>query len=176
MEENDLLKVKIITLSDESLKDLGELLRNETSRKIILALAEEGMIINQIAEKTNLSVSLVINYMKKLKRLGLVDITQKKIRKKTKKHNYYKINTDIFLSITNEPQENKLKRIFKEGVKFAVISLIAFSVWLFPIDSQLHASTGNEYFYKDKMIYTLLIIIVGLIAERFWFWKKRKKG
>jgi len=85
MDEKDLFNVKVITLNDESLKDLGELLRNESSRKIILALAERGMIINEISKKTNLSVSLVINYMNKLKRLGIVDITQEKITKKTKK-------------------------------------------------------------------------------------------
>lgn len=177
MIKKDTHKIKIFAMNDEFLKELGDVLRNDTSRRIILAISEKEMIINEIASSTNLGVSLVINYMKKLKKVGIVDIKQKKITKKTKEHNFYSINTDIFLSLTDEPRESKLKRIFKDGVKFAALgfaSLVTFSL----SGGLRHSEFGDgdlpHPLTVSPLIYGMFVVIIGLLI--FYFTKRKSKG
>ncbi len=77
MDDFEEYKIKVFQITDKSLKKLGELLANETSRNIILLLVEEELYVNQIAEKLELRVSLVIHHLQKLEELGLLDIDEK---------------------------------------------------------------------------------------------------
>jgi len=64
-------KIKIFA-SDDNLKSLGELLSNETSRKIIKNLMENEMYTNEIATKLDIRVSLVIHHLKKTRRTWII--------------------------------------------------------------------------------------------------------
>ena len=78
--------------SDDNLKALGELLANDNARKIILNLMTGEMYTNQIATKLDIRVSLVIHHLKKLEELGLLEIDDKKIKRKGQKHRFFKID------------------------------------------------------------------------------------
>ena len=93
----DLDKIKILESGDERLKILGELLSNDTSRKIIKALIQNTMYTNQISKELNIRVSLVIHHLKKMESLGLLDITEKKIVKRGVKHRFFQMRPALFL-------------------------------------------------------------------------------
>lgn len=123
-------KVKVFA-SDDNLKTLGELLSNDSSRKIIYHLMNKKMYTNELATKLDMRVSLVIHHLKKLEDLRIVEISEEKIKRKGIKHRFFKIDSDIFVTINKSKEEIEekgfLKRIFAEGVRFMVVGIAAIS-------------------------------------------------
>lgn len=126
-------KVKIFSSDDKKLKQLGELLSNKSSRDIIKLLINNEMYTNEIADKLDLRVNLVIHHLKKLEDLGLLQIQNKTITKKGIEHKHYRINPYFFLapSIVSEEIQSKgtLKKIFRDGIKFLVIGVAGVTSW-----------------------------------------------
>ena len=123
----------------------------------------------------------------KLEELGLLEIVNKKITRKGEKHRFFKIDSDIFITInkTKEEVQKKglLKRLFKEGIKFAVIGVASFFVWEI-FDQSENISEGK--LSRDIHVYPLpqdsiehliwvpvIIIVCGILL--IWFRKLRKK-
>ena len=167
-------KIKVFA-SDDDLKALGELLSNETSRKIISYLLATETYTNEIATKLDFRVSLVIHHLKKMEKLGFVEISEKKIIRKGEKHRFFKINSDFFITLDKNKQEihekGLLKKFFKDGVKFTVLGFISFLAWnLEKIRNNSsefgkYSETGelppvNE---MGNLIIPLIIIIIGLV-------------
>ncbi len=160
--------------SDDNLKSLGELLSNETSRKIMCNLMIKEMYTNEIATKLDMRVSLVIHHLKKMEDLGLLKIVEKNIIQKGQKHRFFKIDSDIFITINKTKEEVKekgiLKRIFRDGVKFAAIGVAAVSTWLYQ-DFSLQNADGFMSAKEPDLAISLLVIIIGLSVILI---KKRK--
>ena len=176
-------KVKIFIPTDESLKQLGELLMTKTSRLIILELVGKEMYVNELAIKLKLRVSLVTHHLEKLVGLGLLDIVNKPISRKTKNHRFFRFKTDIFLDFTEDLDGNKLKRIFKDGVRFASIGIVAFTSFLFDYPSWFKSNESNyaEPFESNNPLVSwiifLTILVIGLVIERIYIGiKKRRKN
>src|SRR5438105_4250275 len=68
----DLEKIDILSLEDEKIKSIGELLSNDTSREIMKTLFQNTMTVNQIAQSINLSLPLITYHLKKMQSMGLV--------------------------------------------------------------------------------------------------------
>lgn len=192
--------VKIFLKDTENIKLLGHVLTNETSRAIMSLLAEEEMYPNEIANKLNLSLKLVLHYLDKLEKINLVIVTNKKLIRKGIKHKHYKMIPNIFIAISKTQKEihetGFLKRIFKDSVKFAVIGLCAAASWflsqptILPLDSN-GENTGSVTLDKtqpsfietllefEPLTIVLLIIIIGITLERILNYlinKRKKKG
>lgn len=167
-------KIKIFG-SDDNLKALGELLSNETSRKIISSLMQNEMYTNEISTKLDMRVSLVIHHLKKMEELGLLNITNKKIIKKGQEHRFFKMNSDIFITLNNTKIEVKekgiLTRIFKEGVKFASISIggvISYFMVKQSFVTQVYKYPRTENMAEfDLLIIPLIVVIIGLLVIYF---------
>ena len=176
-------KIKLFHIDDESLKQLGELLSNQTSRTIIKALIEKEYYTNELSEKLNIPTSLVIHHLKKLEALNIVDIKQKQIVKKGVDRRFFRIRSDIFIKSTKENKKDTggIKNIFKDGAKFCAIGIAAICSYFMvnyyqsTVETWYSAegSTGIEYNYS--IIIALVVIITGLIAERLYF-RKIKNG
>lgn len=127
-------KIKVFGTDDESLKTLGQLLSNETSRKIIQVLTQEEMYTNQISKKLGIQMNITIFHLKKLEELGLVTVTHKRIVKKGVDHKYYKMIPNMFVTSTQTKKEvhknGFLKKFFKDNVKILTVSLV-FASWFF---------------------------------------------
>ena len=174
-------KIKVFA-SDDNLKALGELLSNDSSRKIIYHLMTKEMYTNEISTKLDMRVSLVIHHLKKLEELEMLIITNKKIKRKGQEHRFFKINSDIFVTIDKTKEEIKetgfLKKIFKESIKFSSIIMSAiFSYFLldtkYPLspnepDIAIVPQSGTV----DPLIYSLIIVILGLLVLYFLKIKK----
>ena len=166
-------QIKVFDCNDKSLKILGELLSNDTSRKIVKSLIEKEMYTNEISNKLNISVRLVIHHLKKLEELGLLEITHKQIVRKGNEHRYFRMVPGLFV-IPNESVEKTgfLKRFFKDGIKFAGIGIAALISWkLLPENFVLSPDTAEHG--NDLIVIPFIIIILGLILERIWNKKRR---
>lgn len=173
-------KIKVFSNSESELKLLGELLSNETSRKIIVYLISKQAYTNQIAKELNIPVGLVVHHLQKIEKLGLVEINEKKIVRKGKEHRYFRMIPNIFVmpgkSIEEIKEQGILKKFFKTGVKYSVIGLAGI-VSFFIIE--LHSAKNDLYFASQNNDFTipLLIVTSGLIMERILSkYKKRKKA
>lgn len=85
-------RVEILSTEDEKLKAVGEILSSDSSRKILKLLFNQSLTANQIAQKTELSLPLVIHHLKKMQSAQVVKITN--VGKNTKAHDmkYYTID------------------------------------------------------------------------------------
>ena len=90
-------KTNVFGAYDGSLKLLGKLLGNDTSRKIIRCLIEKQTHTDELAAKLDIPISLVIHHLKKLEMLALVDVEEKHIAKKTKKHKFFRMSGKVFV-------------------------------------------------------------------------------
>lgn len=173
--------IKIFDISEESLAKLGLALRNNNCRKIMILLSTKEMYVNQIASELKIGVNIVSDQVKILKELGLLKIKRKPIVRKGNDHNYYTLKTDIFISTF--PEENKIKRIFKEGIKFASIGIAGIVTWFistFDFTPADEWKAGEILYYANDLTplaITFLVIIIGLIIERIYsIIIKKKKG
>lgn len=191
-------KIKVFSSEDEKLKVLGELLSNKSSRDIIRLLIENEMYTNEIAKKLELKVNLVIHHLQKMESIGLVEISNKKIIRKGEEHRFFRIPSGMLIfpdKTKDETNGGLLKKIFKEGVKFASVVIAGVITWIGtqniqnnkvdspPIQPDLNINgevitnvTIENQIQVDivwSTIFTILVISIGLI---FIFIKKRKKG
>ncbi len=180
-------KIKLFYIDDNSLKQLGELLSNETSRSIIKALIEKEHYTNELAEKLGIQVSLVIHHLKKLEELNLVNVTKKRIVKKGVERRFFRIKSDIFITKTTKEGDSKIegfKKIFNDGIKFVAIGIVSALSY---ITTKYYESTekvvshdsggGIEYIpvIEYPIIIALAVIILGLAIDRIILFKKNKR-
>ncbi len=178
-------KIKVFYSEDDKLKIFGELLSNKSSRDIIKFLIEKERYTNEIAKKLEIRPNLVIHHLKKMEELGLLEITEKKISKNGNKHKFYKMIPNVFISPNYSKQEFEkkvmFKKIFKQGLKFATIGLVASAVWMADVVKLTNTKEiypvpfGTQTQQLDPLIPALIIIIIGLVLERIFSLKKKKK-
>lgn len=183
MDSNDTKDIKVFGSDDESLKLLGHLLSNETSRKIIGLLIENEMYTNQISKKLAISMSLVTHHLKKLEEIGVVTVTKKPIIRKGIEHKFYKMIPNLFVA-TNQTKEEMhqngfFKKFFKDGIKFAVIAFAGFTSWISATTNDMFQS-GSEGITESIVVKSpsnfvyVPIIIIGCSLFLIWFTKKYK--
>lgn len=175
-------KIKVFSSDDEKLKMFGELLSNKSSRDIIRLLIEKEMYTNEIAKKLDLRPNLVIHHLKKLEELGMLGTTNKRIVKQGNEHKYFKINSNLFLSLnhTKEELEKKgiLKKFFREGLKISVVSITAISSWFVGTKNKIIEQTDSiatewgPQEHNFETIFFIPIIIAVSCSFLFWFRKK----
>lgn len=179
-------KIKVFA-SDDNLKSLGELLSNDSSRSIIYNLMTKEMYTNEISTTLDMRVSLVIHHLKKLEDLGLLEITEKKIKRKGIEHRFFKIKSNIFVVLDNTKEEIKekgfLQRIFRDGIKFASVGIIGAASW-FGTQTLQYKIYPPDVFYERPMIkipqdifYSIILtgIFVGVYIFLLVLKKKKKR-
>lgn len=107
-------RVEILSTEDSKLKSIGEILSSDSSRAILKILFNDSLTANQISQKTEISLPLVIYHLKKMQETGIVKITN--VEKNTKSHDmkFYtvdKLAIVILPAIMSEPAK-KSKSLF----------------------------------------------------------------
>lgn len=69
-------KVEIFSNDDLKLKYLGQILSSESSRKILILVAKQEISANDIAQETDLRLSLIIHHLNKMIRAGVVKVNK----------------------------------------------------------------------------------------------------
>lgn len=188
MTDKDITKIKVFGNDEDSLKTLGQLLSNETSRKIISCLNGNEMYINQISKTCGIQMNLTIHHIKKLEEVGLVSVVEKPIVRKGVNHKFYKMVPNIFVNTTQTKQEMKekgfFKRFFKDGVKIAGVGL---STWFILRFFQYQQNISNKdyqdwgpnttvnWFMVENELWLPLIASLATMMGLYFLILKRKK-
>jgi predicted transcriptional regulator len=127
-------KIEILSTDDQRIKAVGELLSSDSSRTILKLLFNDQMTANQIAQKTEISLPLVIYHLKKMQEAGIVKVAQ--ITKNTKSHDmkYYTVDKFAIVilpsGLTEKAKSSKsLLNSFNRIYRFATIGGAAIAAW-----------------------------------------------
>ena len=127
-------KIEIISTEDEKIKSVGELLSSDSSRAILKLLFEDIMTANQIAQKTGISLPLVIYHLKKMQDMGIVKISNVGKNVKAQDMKYYTTTKFAIVilpsSLSQKAKTSKsLANSFKTIYRFASIGVAGIATW-----------------------------------------------
>ena len=127
-------RVEILSTEDQKIKAVGEILSSDSSRMILKILFNDSLTANQISQKTDISLPLVIYHLKKMQESGVVKIIS--VGKNTKSHDmkYYtidKLAIVILPSSMSEPAK-KSKSLFNSFTRIhrlATLGGVSIAAW-----------------------------------------------
>lgn len=123
--------VEIISTHDEKVKMVGEILSNDSSREILNLLnSGNEMTINEIAQKTGLSLSLVTHHIKKMQSVEVVKISKVGRSVKGHKMNYYSATNQSFLIVPSKEPISTVTSSLKKFSKFFAIGMAGVVSWI----------------------------------------------
>ena len=127
-------KIDILSTEDEKLKAVGEILSSDSSRQILQLLFNNSFSANQISQKTELSLPLVIHHLKKMQNAGIVKITN--VGKNSKSHDvkFYTIDKVAIVILPSEMQQpaKKSKSLFNSFNRIhrlATLGCVSIAAW-----------------------------------------------
>ncbi|TBR09678.1 MAG: ArsR family transcriptional regulator [Candidatus Nitrosotenuis sp.] len=127
-------KIEILSTDDQRIKTVGELLSSDSSRAILKLLFNDHMTANQIAQKTETSLPLVMYHLKKMQDAGIVTISS--TGKNTKSHDmkYYTVDKFAIVILPSGLSEKaksskSLHNSFNRIYRFATIGGAALATW-----------------------------------------------
>ncbi|PJC51233.1 MAG: ArsR family transcriptional regulator [Nitrosopumilales archaeon CG_4_9_14_0_2_um_filter_34_16] len=127
-------RVDILSTEDEKLKTIGEILSSDSSRNILKILFNESLTANQIAQKTEMSLPLVIHHLKKMQSAQVVKITS--VGKNSKSHDmkYYTIDkfAIVILPTAMTQPAKKSKSLFNSFTRIhrlATLGGVSIAAW-----------------------------------------------
>jgi len=127
-------RVEILSTEDSKLKSIGEILSSDSSRAILKILFNDSLTANQISQKTEISLPLVIYHLKKMQDAEVVKITS--VGKNTKSHDmkFYtvdKLAIVILPAMMSEPAK-KSKSLFNSFTRIhrlATLGGVSIAAW-----------------------------------------------
>lgn len=156
-------KIEILSTDDDKIKAVGELLSSDSSRAILKLLFNDQMTANQIAQKTEISLPLVIYHLKKMQEAGIVKIAQ--TGKNTKSHDMKYYTVDKFAIVilpsgmTEKARSSKsLLNSFNRIYRFATIGGAGLAAWF---SSQFIQQQNRQPIYDDSMRQTQIAMDSG---------------
>jgi len=127
-------RVEILSTEDQKMKAIGEILSSDSSRAILKILFNDSLTANQISQKTEISLPLVIYHLKKMQESGVVKITS--VGKNTKSHDmkFYtvdKLAIIILPSQMSEPakKSKSLLNSFTRIHRLATLGGVSIAAW-----------------------------------------------
>jgi len=187
-------KIEIISTEDEKIKSVGELLSSDSSRAILKLLFDDSLTANQIAQKTGISLPLVIYHLKKMQDMSIVKISSVGKNVKAQDMKYY-TTTKFAIVILPSGLSQKAKtskslaNSFKTIYRFASIGVAGVATWFIsqfaqtfqagqtslkenlqaPMDAAREATTGSELAMEKAMEATMIPPpVVGIPPDVFW--------
>jgi len=127
-------RVDILSTEDEKLKTVGEILSSDSSRGILKLLFNQSLTANEIAQKTEMSLPLVIHHLKKMQSAQVVKIAN--IGKNSKSHDmkYYTIDKLAIVILPSEMTQpaKKSKSLFNSFTRIhrlATLGGVSIAAW-----------------------------------------------
>ncbi len=127
-------KIDILSMDDDKIKQVGELLSSDASRSILKLLFKNTMTANEIAKNTGISLPLVMYHLKKMQSANMVRITNVGKTIKSKDMNFYTTTKFAIIivsdTVSKKVKESKsVKRTFGGFYRFASIAVVAAGAW-----------------------------------------------
>ncbi|MSV33435.1 MAG: ArsR family transcriptional regulator [Nitrosarchaeum sp.] len=127
-------RVEIISTEDQKMKAIGEILSSDSSREILKILFNDSLTANQISQKTEISLPLVIYHLKKMQESGVVKITS--VGKNTKSHDmkFYTVDKLAIIILPAKMSEpaKKSKSLFNSFTRIhrlATLGGVSIAAW-----------------------------------------------
>jgi len=127
-------RVEIISTEDQKIKAIGEILSSDSSREILKILFNDSLTANQISQKTDISLPLVIYHLKKMQESGIVKITS--VGKNTKSHDmkFYTVDKLAIIILPSKMSEpaKKSKSLFNSFTRIhrlATLGGVSIAAW-----------------------------------------------
>lgn len=189
--ENINENIEILSNEDDRLKLIGEILSNESSRSIFKLLISDELTAYEIVKKTNLSLSLVLHHINKMRSAGIVKISKISQTARNQDMKHYTAKSGILIlpqpvsekAKTSKTFQNSLKRI----MRLSSIGIAAIASW-FLMQSTISEPTAPRPTLPPYLLpfditsqtqlflpvtTSLLVIIIGLIIERILSSRKK---
>jgi len=127
-------RVEILSTEDQKIKAVGEILSSDSSREILKILFNDAMSANQIAQKTNISLPLVIYHLKKMQDSGVIKVANVEKNTKSRDMKFYtvdKLAIIILPSKMSEPAKNSksLFNSFTRIHRLATLGGLSLAAW-----------------------------------------------
>ena len=184
-------EVKIYSSDEDRIKLLGVTLGNNSSRRILLLLAQTEMTASEIMANTDLSLSLVIHHLEKMQKAGIVHVSR--VTKNSKNHDmkYYCAASTILIfpkEAYGKAKESKsLALSLRQIRKFSAIGVAGLTSWLIAKYSSSAGTTrqstqdsiqaAQDSIQSAEPFAPILIgmgvVIIGLIMERILVVRKK---
>jgi len=188
-------KIEIISTEDEKIKSVGELLSSDSSRAILKLLFDDTLTANQIAQKTGISLPLVIYHLKKMQDMSIVKISSVGKNVKAQDMKYYTTTKFAIVilpsSLSQKAKTSKsLANSFKTIYRFASIGVAGVATWFVsqfaqtfqagqtslkenlqaPMDAAREATTSGELAMEKTMMEAAMVPppAVGIPPDVFW--------
>ena len=127
-------RVEILSTEDQKIKAIGEILSSDSSREILKILFNDSLTANQISQKTDISLPLVIYHLKKMQDSGIVKITS--VGKNTKSHDmkFYTVDKLAIIILPSKMSEpaKKSKSLFNSFTRIhrlATLGGVSIAAW-----------------------------------------------
>lgn len=127
-------RVEILSTEDQKIKVIGEILSSDASRGILKILFNDSLTANQISQKTEISLPLVIYHLKKMQESGVVKITS--VGKNTKSHDmkFYTVDKLAIIILPSKMSEpaKKSKSLFNSFTRIhrlATLGGVSIAAW-----------------------------------------------
>jgi len=127
-------RLDILSTEDNKLKTIGEILSSDSSRNILKILFNESLTANEIAQKTEMSLPLVIHHLKKMQSAQVVKISN--VGKNSKSHDmkFYtvdKLAIVILPSAMTQPakKSKSLLNSFTRIHRLAMLGGVSIAAW-----------------------------------------------
>ena len=127
-------RVEILSTEDQKMKAIGEILSSDSSRAILKLLFNDSLTANQISQKTEISLPLVIYHLKKMQESGVVKITS--VGKNTKSHDmkFYTVDKLAIIILPAQMSEpaKKSKSLFNSFTRIhrlATLGGVSIAAW-----------------------------------------------
>jgi DNA-binding transcriptional ArsR family regulator len=127
-------RVEILSTEDQKMKAIGEILSSDSSRAILKILFNDSLTANQISQKIEISLPLVIYHLKKMQESGVVKITS--VGKNTKSHDmkFYTVDKLAIIILPSKMSEpaKKSKSLFNSFTRIhrlATLGGASIAVW-----------------------------------------------
>lgn len=135
--------IKVMSVDDEKIKTVGEILSNDSSRAILKILADKEMSANQISQDTDLSIALVAFHLKKMQDVGIIKMTSTGKSVKGQDVKYYSATNQSFL-ITPARRADSILDSVKRYSRFAVIGIAGLVSWVMLRKDNGEWNSGEE--------------------------------
>ncbi len=121
--------IKVMSVDDQKIKTVGEVLSNDSSRAILKILADKEMSANQISQDVDLSIALVAFHLKKMQDVGIIKMTRTGKSVKGQDVKYYSATNQSFLITPTRHTESILDSV-KRYSRFAAIGIAGLVSWV----------------------------------------------
>lgn len=162
--------IQVISAEDEKIKRIGNMLFTDSSRNILRLLLEEEMAAGQVAQRSEMPISLVLYHLQNLQQAGLVRVTRTAKSSKGHEVKYYG-PTNLVVVIFPKKAGKRAKRILGSLGRTRRIAAIMLAGISSAILSQnipyqpMHGAAIDTWHIPVSIVMPLLVLCSGLIIE-----------